>query len=125
MGIMGSYKAKGQIAMFPIESQGEGSVNFTGLDWNLKFVGKPEERNGKTFLKIENLKVKENGIEKCVVYLGNLLGSMTDTLNEFLVDNWKEFYREMNDSVYKSFALFVEDYIQNVFKAHPYEDFFK
>lgn len=57
--------------------------------------------------------------------MGNLLGSMTDTLNEFLVDNWKEFYREMNDSVYKSFALFVEDYIQNVFKAHPYEDFFK
>lgn len=29
MGIMGSYKAKGQIAMFPIESQGEGSVNFS------------------------------------------------------------------------------------------------
>lgn len=82
-------------------------------------------RDGKTYLKMMKFKLVENHIDSCKFRFGNLLGSLGDTINEFLDESWRDLYVEINEKIFSNFRVILYDIIQNVFKAIPYEDLFE
>lgn len=144
VGLYGDYKADGQLSIIPLKAQGKGNVNLSkrklnniisdlnlfykfaaGLDWTLSFNGEPDEKNGKTFLKIKNFVLKENGIDTCKFRLGNLFGPLGDALNEFLEENWRELYLEIDKKIFSNFKVILYNLIQDIFKRVPYNELFE
>lgn len=95
-------------------------------DFLVRFNGKAVMRNGKTYLKAENLKLSFS-LSKMIFDLTNLykgdkvLGANT---NLFLNQNWLEVFTEIKKSVFSAFGQITENVLNNVFAKVPYDELF-
>lgn len=95
-------------------------------DFLVRFNGKAVMRNGKTYLKAENLKLSFS-LSKMIFELTNLykgdkvLGANT---NLFLNQNWLEVFTEIKKSVFSAFGQITENVLNNVFAKVPYDELF-
>lgn len=95
-------------------------------DFFVRFNGKAVTKNGKTYLKAENLKLAFS-ISRMTFDLSNLykgdkvLGANT---NLFLNQNWLEVFTEIKKSVFSAFAQITENVVNNVFAKVPYDELF-
>lgn len=95
-------------------------------DFFVRFNGKAVTKNGKTYLKAENLKLTFS-ISRMTFGLSNLykgdkvLGANT---NLFLNQNWLEVFTEIKKSVFSAFAQITENVVNNVFAKVPYDELF-
>lgn len=94
-----------------------------GLDWTMSFNGKPEVRDGKTYMKMLKFKLVENHIDSCKFRFGNL-GELGDILNQFLEENWRDLYVEIDNNIFSNFRAIWLERIQRVFSAIPYAELF-
>lgn len=49
---------------------------------------------------------------------------LSDNMNKFLTDSWKEIYPEIHTALTKGLAPIARNVIQGVFDKHPYEKLF-
>lgn len=96
-------------------------------DFLIRFNGKAVTRNGKTYLKAENLKLSFS-LSKMIFHLTNLYNGdkvLGDNTNLFLNQNWLEVFTEIKKSVFSAFAQITENVLNNIFSKVPYEELFQ
>lgn len=96
-------------------------------DYTIRFNGKSVTRNGKTYLKPENVKLSF-ALSKMVFRLSNLYNGdklLGDNTNLFLNENWTEVFTEIKKSVFSAFAQIAENVLNNVFAKVPYDELFQ
>lgn len=62
------------------------------------------------------------------IYLGNLFNgdpTLGPTTNEFLNENWKEIFGELQKVIEDAFSKIIQALFNNVFAALPYHSVFK
>lgn len=89
----------------------------------MSFNGKPEVKDGKTYMRMVKFKLVENHIDSCKFRFGNL-GKLGEILNQFLEDNWRELYVEIDQNIFSNFRVIWLERIQKIFSTIPYEDMF-
>lgn len=149
--LSGPYRVNGRILILPI--QGIGMSNLTVCEWNfsrffflpetfndndlsifaadpdflVRFNGKAVTRNGKTYLKAENLKLSFS-LSKLTFDLTGLYKNdkaLGDNTVLFLNENWLEVFTEIKGSVFSAFSQIVESVLNNIFAKIPYEELFE
>lgn len=96
-------------------------------DYTLRFTGKSVTRNGKVYLKAENLKLSF-GLSKMIFQLSNLYNGdklLGDNTNLFLNENWKDIFNEIKKSVFSAFAQIAENVLNNMMSKVPYDELFQ
>lgn len=96
------------------------------VDFYVRFNGKAVTRNGKTYLKAENVKLSFS-LSRMIFHLTNLyngdklLGANT---NLFLNENWLDIFTEIKKSVFSAFSQISESVLNNIFTKVPYDELF-
>lgn len=96
-------------------------------DFTVRFTGKSVTRNGKVYLKPENVKLSFT-LSKMTFRLTNLFNGdkvLSDNTNLFLNENWKEVFTEIRKSVFTAFAQLAENVLNKIFAKIPYDDLFQ
>ncbi|XP_071455302.1 protein takeout-like [Hetaerina americana] len=122
----GPYEASGRILVLPIS--GKGICNITlydsKIDW--MFHGNPVKRGGKTYLEIDEYKVRmiPNGAS---IYLGNLFNGekvLGETTNRFLNENSRDVILELAPDLNEALSRLHQGLAQRIMNLLPLEDLF-
>ncbi|XP_037827504.1 protein takeout-like [Lucilia sericata] len=96
------------------------------VDIIMNFVGTPLEKEGVTYMNIEQL--NSDVVPKKMLYnVQNLFNgdkALGDNMNLFLNENWKEIYDEVRGSLNKAYAKVFKDVLNAVFSKYPYDKYF-
>lgn len=96
-------------------------------DFLVRFNGKASVKNGRTHLKVDNLKMSFS-LSKMIFDLTNLYNGdkvLGDSTNLFLNQNWLEVFTEIKKSVFSAFAQITENVLNQIFSKVPYDELFE
>lgn len=126
--ITGQYSVKGKIMVLPIVGNGKCNITLVRPTVELKEVrGKPFEKNGKTYMKLERVILTIPKVEKMNIMLENLFNGnkeLSDQMNVFLNENWADIIKELMPAIEKALELVVKDIGNRLFSKIAYEVFF-
>lgn len=154
--LVGPYRVNGRILILPIQGDGISNITlgewFLAIanhhhhhqienevthsincslsvdgDFLVRFHGKSVTRNGKTYLRVENLKLSFS-LSKMIFDLTNLYNgdkALGDSTNLFLNQNWLEVFTEIKKSVFSAFSQIIENVLNNVLTKVPYDELFQ
>ena len=92
----------------------------------MRMEGKSVEKNEKIFMEITKTAMKLK-VSRVVSDFSNLFNgdkALSDAMNIFLNENWKDIWGELEHSVLKAFQLIFKSLINNVFAKYPYDELF-
>ncbi|XP_037944264.1 protein takeout-like [Teleopsis dalmanni] len=115
--IIGNYEVNGRFFFFPINGRGKSNMTIVNSDVILKFNGTSYKKNGGTYMKVENIRIRLNP-GRVYFNFENLFNSdkeLSNNMNLFLNENWREIFIEMQDSVNKVYSDIYSEIITKVF----------
>lgn len=127
MGLLGAYSLQGQFLILPIMGSGRGNISLIEPVWSMKFRGKPFEKDGESYLKIQKMKIVFDA-SRMIVHLDNLFNgdkALGEDMNRVLNENWKEIYSEVKKPVIRCFHDVYTKTMQKMFDSIPYNKLFK
>lgn len=123
--LVGDYEISGKILILPIRGTGRSNITLVEPTYFMSFNGKPVEKDGKIYMKPEDfvMKLKVNGM---ICDFENLFNDkvLSDNMNNFLNENWKDIFDELRDSVIEAMSVPIKNVIIEVMEATPYEELF-
>uniref|UniRef100_A0A1A9UNI4 Uncharacterized protein n=1 Tax=Glossina austeni TaxID=7395 RepID=A0A1A9UNI4_GLOAU len=103
--LIGDYAVSGKVLILPVQGEGKSNITFLDAEFRVDFTGAPEERDGNTYMKLENFHFYAD--PKSIIFdFQNLFNgdkALGDNMNKFLNENWKEIFTEIEDSLDKQF----------------------
>ncbi|KAH8372566.1 protein takeout [Drosophila serrata] len=124
--LRGKYVADGRILILPIRGDGDAEIILHNPKFSVKFKPGTQQRNGRTFLSVDKLKVLVEP-QKMNIRLANLFNgdqALGANLNQFLNDNWVEVWSELHPSIHVAIAEIMKTILTQLFKRFAYEDLF-
>ncbi|GAB0091618.1 hypothetical protein DMENIID0001_064740 [Sergentomyia squamirostris] len=125
--LIGPYTINGRVLVLPIQGKGESNLTLDNINVKIHLTGKKVTKNGKDYLQTDNLKLTFV-TSRAWIYLGNLFNgdkTLGPTTNEFLNENWKEIFGELQKIIEEAFSQIIQTLFNNVFAALPYHSVFK
>ncbi|XP_017052330.2 uncharacterized protein LOC108095673 [Drosophila ficusphila] len=122
----GKYVADGRILILPIRGDGDAEIVLHNPKFSVKFKPGTQQRDGRTFLSVDKLKVLVEP-QKMNIKLANLFNgdqALGTNLNQFLNDNWTEVWNELHPSIHLAIAEIMKSILTQLFKRFAYEDLF-
>ncbi|CAH4033993.1 circadian clock-controlled protein daywake-like [Pieris brassicae] len=124
----GKYEVSGRLVVLPVEGEGEYRIT-TGrysiaVNAELKEV---QDKNGKTYLAIKNIKLKNEAIEPVVFDFKNLFNGqkdLSDAVHKFANENWKEVSYLVQDPVWYAHLKQLVIHINKHLKTEPLDEIF-
>lgn len=89
--------------------------------------GKPFEKNGKTYMKLERVIITIDKVEKMYIQLENLFNGnkqLSDQMNIFLNENWSDIIKELMPAIESALEAVVKEIGNRLFSKIPYAEFF-
>ncbi|XP_043068138.1 protein takeout [Drosophila bipectinata] len=124
--LRGKYVADGRILILPIRGDGDAEIVLHNPKFSVKFKPGTQQRNGRTFLSVDKLKVLVEP-QKMNIKLANLFNgdqALGTNLNQFLNDNWVDVWSELHPSIHVAIAEIMKSVLTQLFKRFAYEDLF-
>ncbi|XP_065371577.1 protein takeout-like [Calliphora vicina] len=122
----GDYNVKGQVIALPVEGNGKHEITLNDINVILHFTGTPYVKNGRTYMKIDDLTVGLTP-KKVVFNFDNLFHGdkvLTENVNNFVNENWLEIFTEIRSSLINGLSPVLQKIVNDVFSKLPYEEFF-
>lgn len=125
LSLLGGYTVGGKVLILPIRGAGRCNVTYVKPKYEVKFIGEPMEKNGRTHLKITDFKLNMK-IKKFIVYFENLFNDVkiSKQLNIFFNENWEDIFKELKDPICRGIEGHIRDVYSEVFNKVPYDDLF-
>uniref|UniRef100_A0A1B0CV07 Putative hemolymph juvenile hormone binding protein n=1 Tax=Lutzomyia longipalpis TaxID=7200 RepID=A0A1B0CV07_LUTLO len=117
--LIGPYTINGRVLILPVQGKGDSNITLDNADKITK--------NGKDYLQTDDLKLTFK-TTRAWIYLGNLFNgdqTLGPTTNDFLNENWKEIFGELQSVIEDAFSKIIQTLFNNVFAALPYHSVFK
>ncbi|XP_022909532.2 protein takeout-like [Onthophagus taurus] len=114
--VISNYFIKGQILVLPINGEGKSNITFIGNDMTYEADIGSKDINGIKYYTIENPTLKAIP-DKVYFHFDNLFGgdpNLGKQMNNFLDENWSDFYDELKPALQKA----MEAVVTNVFKVY-------
>uniref|UniRef100_A0A336LYW3 CSON008368 protein n=1 Tax=Culicoides sonorensis TaxID=179676 RepID=A0A336LYW3_CULSO len=123
--LVGQYKINGQVLVLPIQGAGFSNLTLDNCKLHVEAYGKEFEKKEKRHIQLDGISRIDMKISKLRIRLDNLFNGnkqLSDTMNQFLNDNWKEIYDELKPGVLDALGQVVVNLVNNVFAKLPYDD---
>lgn len=85
------------------------------------------ERNGKKYLQLNEKPKIDLKTNRLYIQLDNLFNGnkqLSDTMNNFMNENWRELYNELKSGILDALGAVIINLVNNVFIRIPYEQLF-
>ncbi|XP_047522660.1 protein takeout [Pieris napi] len=126
MEFVADYVMKGRILVLPIQGKGMANVTMVNLVVKHDLIGEPIERDGETYMRIRDYRVKF--IPKKVHFqFTNLFNGdkrLGDRMNLFLNENSDLVFNELKEAYEKSLSSVFQDVANKIFNAVPMNKIF-
>ncbi|XP_059618807.1 protein takeout-like [Phlebotomus argentipes] len=125
--LIGPYTINGRVLILPIQGKGDSNITLENMVGKIRLTAKKITKNGKDYLQTDNLKLTFT-TTRAWIYLGNLFNGdpqLGPTTNDFLNENWKEIFGELQKVIEDAFSKIIQTLFNNVFAALPYHSVFK
>uniref|UniRef100_A0A6B2EBP2 Putative hemolymph juvenile hormone binding protein n=1 Tax=Phlebotomus kandelakii TaxID=1109342 RepID=A0A6B2EBP2_9DIPT len=125
--LIGPYTINGRVLILPVQGKGASNLTLENIDVKIRLTGKKVTKNGKDYLQTDDLKLTFK-TSRAWIYLGNLFNgdpTLGPTTNEFLNENWREIFGELQTVIEQAFSKIIQTLFNNVFAALPYHSVFK
>lgn len=93
------------------------------MEAGAKFHGTPFEKDGETYMKIEQIEmeVKPRLLVMNIENLFNGDKELGENMNRVLNENWKDLYNEIRPQFSKAFGGLIRKVFNQVFATYPYK----
>lgn len=121
----GDYTMDGRVLLLPINGRGKCKLDFHGWDSDWKIKTKVVEKNGKQYMAVDDSKLGFKA-SRLTMKFENLFSDkqLSDTMNEFLNENWQEILNELRPSLSETISQILISIISGTFSRIPYNDIF-
>ncbi|KAJ8733810.1 hypothetical protein PYW07_014361 [Mythimna separata] len=121
----GNYRLEGQLLMLPIDGEGQFSAKYGDIDATVTIVlGRQPRHNEPDSLKCEELDVSFH-VGYASMKLENLFGSegdLSNTLNQFLNENWQKLIEELQVPLEDALRDFLKPLADHAFSTLNADD---
>ncbi|XP_062122916.1 protein takeout [Drosophila sulfurigaster albostrigata] len=117
------YNIKGKIMMMPMLGDGHCFVDLTNIAMHTEMFGEEYTKNGATYLRIKDIKVKYD-LQNVHMQLDNLFNgdkALGQRMNDFLNENWKSLAEEVRPLMTKVLVDILRASIDKLFNEFTYE----
>lgn len=124
--LLGDYKIDGRVLVLPIVGQGKSNLTLNNLKINIKYTVRSTIKNNKVYTQTNKLRFTFD-VDRLYIYLENLFNgdkALSDNMNLFLNENWRDIFQELKPSIEDAFSQIVNSLINSVFAKVPYSDFY-
>ncbi|XP_044752572.1 protein takeout-like [Coccinella septempunctata] len=123
--IKSKYAVDGKILFLELKGAGPADGNFTNVQAELLGNGRKIEKNGKTYLEIQDVKVNGN-YGKPVFLFADLFENkeVNDQTNKIINDNIEEIIKELEPVVNKVVIEIVQSLVSRVFVKYSFDELF-
>ncbi|KAH8335544.1 hypothetical protein KR074_005127, partial [Drosophila pseudoananassae] len=124
--MIGPYTINGKVLILPISGSGQSNMTLVNMKAIIRFSGKALEKNGETYLDVDDLKLSIKP-ESVHFYFGNLFNgdkALGDNMNVFLNENSQAIYQETSPAIEKAFGEKFMKIVKDLFSKHPYAKFY-
>ncbi|ALC47748.1 CG2016 [Drosophila busckii] len=118
------YSIKGKIMMMPLMGDGHCTIDISNLSMKTELFGQEYQKNGATYLKIKDIKVKYE-LSTVHMHLDNLFNgdkALGDRMNTFLNENWKSLAEEVRPLMTKALIDILRASIDKLFDSFSYDE---
>ncbi|XP_046805082.1 protein takeout-like [Lucilia cuprina] len=122
----GDYNVKGQVIVLPVQGIGKHDITLNDVTLAIQFTGSRYVKNGRTYMKIENLTGSLTP-KKVIFNFDNLFNGdkvLANNINVFINENWLEIFNEIHNSLFNGLTPIMQKIFNDVFSKYPYEEFF-
>lgn len=118
------YRSSGILLLVRASGGGEYWGEYDGVKAKVYFRGEPYERNGRTYLKLKQLKLdfSVRDIQMGVENLQNSNAVLEAALNLFINTNAQELLKEMKPELKRDLAQKMSRYLDHILQHIPYDD---
>ncbi|VVC40627.1 Hypothetical protein CINCED_3A014149 [Cinara cedri] len=117
----GNYEANGNVLVVPIKGKGKCklAIDISKVDLNVQF--KPVERNGNTFMDINNLTITfiATNLNLQFENLMNADKALSNNINVFLNENWRDILKELQPNIEQFMGMALQEISQHFFNSIP------
>lgn len=124
--LIGQYKIDGRVLVLPIQGQGRSNLTLDNLNINIKFTTRSTVKNNNLYIQTTKMRFTFD-VSRLYIYLENLFNgdkALSDNMNLFLNENWKDIFQELRPSIQDAFSQIVDSLINSVFAKIPYSDIY-
>lgn len=124
--LLGDYKINGRVLVLPIRGQGRSNLTLDNLKINLKYTTVSTIKNNQLYVQTKKFRFTFD-VSRLYIYLENLFNgdkALSDNMNLFLNENWRDIFQELKPSIEDAFTQILNSLVNSVFSKVPYSDFF-
>lgn len=124
--LLGNYKINGRVLVLPIQGQGKSNLTLDHLKINIKFTTKSTTKNNNVYVKTQKMRFTFD-VDRLWISLENLFNgekALSDNMNLFLNENWRDIFQELRPSIQDAFSQIVGSLINSVFSKVAYSDIY-
>uniref|UniRef100_A0A1A9ZDH0 Uncharacterized protein n=1 Tax=Glossina pallidipes TaxID=7398 RepID=A0A1A9ZDH0_GLOPL len=124
--LTGDYNVNGNILLLQLKGKGKGEIKSKRTTFKATVDVRVEKRNGKNYLAINRIKmdIQPHDLH---VSLDNLFDGnkeLTESLNETINKNWRDFWMELRDLANDALADLSRGILESAFNHLSYDDFY-
>ncbi|XP_069682357.1 protein takeout-like [Periplaneta americana] len=124
--VYGDYQINGKVLVLPIQGSGDSWSNYTEVTGTIKLTGSKDVRDGKEYMKLDDLKFGME-VKHAIVHMNNLFNGnkeLGDAMNDFMSKNWEVVFQELKPVVDEAISVILKDIARKVFEKFPMADLF-
>ncbi|GAB0088226.1 uncharacterized protein DMENIID0001_026190 [Sergentomyia squamirostris] len=124
--LIGQYKIDGRVLILPIQGHGKSNLTLDNLILRLKFKTTPTIKNNKTYIQTKDFHFIFD-TTRLYINFENLFNgdkALSDNMNFFLNENWKDILDELKPAINDAFSQIFNTIINTIFSKIAYSDIY-
>lgn len=124
--LVGNYKINGRVLVLPIQGQGRSNLTLENVKINLKYITQSIQKNNKLYIQAKKFRFSFE-TNRLHIFLENLFNGdkrLSDNMNLFLNENWRDILHELKPSIEDAFSQIIGSLVNTVYARIAYSDFY-
>ncbi|XP_059610295.1 protein takeout-like [Phlebotomus argentipes] len=124
--LLGQYKIDGRVLILPITGNGKSNLTLDNLTFKIKFKTSQTYKNSKVYIQTKDF-LFNFGTTRLHINFENLFNgdqALSDNMNRFLNENWKDILDELKPAINDAFSQIFNHIINTIFSKISYSDIY-
>ncbi|XP_055679537.1 protein takeout-like [Lutzomyia longipalpis] len=124
--LLGHYKIDGRVLILPIQGNGKSNLTLDNLTFKLKFKTTQTYKNSKVYIQTKDFLFNFDTTRLYISFENLFNGdkALSDNMNRFLNENWKDILDELKPAITDAFSQIFNSIINTIFSKIAYSDIY-
>lgn len=118
--LQGDYVSSGRVLVIPISGVGKCNLTFENFKGRMSLRGREQKKEGNVYLLVDKVDIIIDTTRLYLNFRRTNQDAISNVLNRFLNDNWKEILDDMKPAISKSFGANIKEVANTVFGKIPF-----